>query len=274
MNKDQNKINHKNRIQTELDKIRKNKPLIHNITNFVATNFNANALLAIGASPVMAHSKMEAADMASFASSLVLNIGTLEPHWIEGMELAIAKAKERNIPIVLDPVGNGATPYRTQTVEKLVTLITPAIIRGNASEIGTLVGNKVEIHGVDSVTSGDSTFNAAHRYAKKTGNTIVISGAVDFISDGTNQAKITGGSPLMTFVTATGCTATAIVGAFAAVAESPFLAALDAMAIMSTIGSLAAKTAKGPGSMVPAMLDSFYSVDAAQVVETVQIDIL
>lgn len=240
--------------------VRSKSPLVHNITNYVVMNNSANALLAIGASPVMAHWVSEMEEMTAIAGSLVLNIGTLDDKWIDGMLTAGEAAVRRGIPIVLDPVGAGATSQRTETALKIIRQCHPTIIRGNASEIMALVDAAVKSKGVDSSASSDDALESAKRLAADTGAVVVISGPTDYITDGTDVHTVEGGNPIMTSVTGMGCTSTALVGAFAAVESDPMVAATAAMAVMSLAGERAAEYSRGNGSMQVNFLDELYNL--------------
>ena len=240
--------------------VRTQSPLVHNITNYVVMNNSANALLAIGASPVMAHWVSEMEEMAAIAGALVLNIGTLDDKWIDGMLIAGKAAMRRGTPIVLDPVGVGATSQRTEAAMKIIEQCCPTIIRGNASEIMALVDASVKSKGVDSSASSDDALESAKRLSVDTGAVVVISGATDYITNGTDVYTVEGGSPIMTTVTGMGCTSTAIVGAFAAAVEDPMIAATAAMAVMSLAGERAAEYSRGNGSMQVNFLDELYNL--------------
>ena len=207
----------------DIDAIRQKAPLVHNITNFVVMNNTANALLALGASPVMAHAPEEVAEMAAMASAVVLNMGTLSECWVEAMLLAGQSALEHNVPIVFDPVGLGATSYRNQTARRIFKQFTPSIIRGNASEIMALAAElfdtqqQIKTKGVDSTTASDNAIETAQTLAQQLGTVIAISGAEDFITDGKSVHSLKNGSPMMARVTGMGCTASAITGAFAGI---------------------------------------------------------
>jgi hydroxyethylthiazole kinase len=237
---------------------------VHNITNFVVMEPTANALLAVGASPVMAHALEEVEDIAGIASALVLNIGTLSPDWIEAMLLAGRTASRRGIPVVLDPVGAGASGYRTRSCVQIIEAVSPSIIRGNASEILTLAGEQGGGRGVDSTARAEDAGAPAGVLARGTGSVISVSGALDLVTDGSRELRISSGTPLMARVTGMGCTASALTGALAAVNPDPLEAAAHAMAIMGVAGEMAADTAKGPGSLVPAFHDALYRLDATE----------
>lgn len=248
-------------INQNLENIRANSPLVHNITNYVVMNNTANALLSIGASPVMAHALEEVEEMVNIASSLVINMGTLSPHWVKAMIAAGKKALERKIPIVFDPVGVGATSYRTKTAQLIIEECKPTIIRGNASEIMALNNSNIITKGVDSTESADSALSAAILLAKSTGAVIVISGETDYITNGEDTISIKNGNSMMPQVTGMGCTATAITGACAAVDPDPLKAAASAMAIMGICGEIADQTAKGPGSLQMNFIDALYQLN-------------
>lgn len=243
--------------------------MVHNITNYVAMNFSANALLAIGASPVMAHAVEEAESMVAIASALVINIGTLDAMWIEGMLAAGKAAHAMQKPIVLDPVGAGATPYRTETAWKIIDECHPTIIRGNASEIMALVNADIKSKGVDSSADSSDALESAKTLAKRTGAVVTISGATDYITDGQRVETITNGAPMMTLVTAMGCTASSITGVFAGINADPFEAALHAMAVMGVCGERAATDA-APGTLMIRFIDELYRITPEHLAETVR----
>lgn len=244
--------------------IREQSPLVHNITNYVAMNIAANGLLAIGASPLMSFCKEEMEEIVSIARALVINIGCLDLNEIEGMKAAAAAACKTGTPWVLDPVGAGASKIRTDTSLSLIENFHPTIIRGNASEIMCLAGAKILSHGVDSSNSSSDAHEAAQLLAKESGAVVSVSGAVDYITDGSRESTISNGSPLMSKVTAMGCTASAITGAFAAVNKDPFFAALNAMAIMGIAGEKAAKRSAGTGSLAMNFIDELNNFDPAK----------
>jgi hydroxyethylthiazole kinase len=248
--------------------VRQKSPLVHNITNFVVMEVTANALLAMGASPLMAHEPDELEDLLAIASALVLNIGTLDRTWIASMEKAADAAVRRGVPVVLDPVGAGASRLRTETAAALLTRAKPAVLRGNASEIMALAPAETKTagfsKGVDSANASHEAAPAALFLAKKFGCAVSVSGEEDWITDGDVAVRVHGGSPLMTRVTGLGCAATAITAAHAAVAASPLVGAAAGMAVMACAGSRAARVAGGPGSFLPAFLDALSSLDPAE----------
>ncbi len=257
-------------VWQDIEQLRKAAPLVHNITNFVVMNNTANALLALGASPVMAHAQEEVADMAGIASALVINIGTLSEPWIKAMGTAMQTAATKGTPIVFDPVGAGATLFRTLTCKELLAQTAPTIIRGNASEIMAVAGSMVKTKGVDSSATSSDAESAALSLARAYRCTVVVSGEVDLITDGQRHFRVANGHPLMPRVTGLGCTATALVGAFAAVNPDAALAATSAMVTMGVCGELAAGLAAGPGSFQMHFLDALYNLDQDQLISAWQ----
>ena len=240
-----------------LDAIRKKQPLVHNITNFVVMNSSANTLLALGASPVMAHAKEEVEAMTGLADVLVLNIGTLEPDWVEAMMLAARAANRKGIPVVLDPVGAGATAYRTQTARRILSETGVAVLRGNASEILSLTSGSITTRGVDSsVSLANAQVGDAMGLARDLGCVVAISGAEDCITDGQSVYRVRNGHPAMTRVTGTGCGLSAVVGAFCAVDADPARAAAAAFGVYGLCGKRAVERSRGPGSFPAAFLDA------------------
>lgn len=253
-------------IWKDVQQVRATAPLVHNITNFVVMNNTANALLAIGASPVMAHAPEEVTEMVEIASALVINIGTLSESWVGAMEIAMKAAKRKGIPVIFDPVGAGATTYRSHCCRKLLHGAAPTIIRGNASEIMALVDATVQTRGVDSSAQGSAAEGAAITLAREFGCIVVVSGEVDLVTDGVTKNYVRNGHSLMPKVTGLGCTATALVGAFAAINSDPLAAATHAMAVMGICGELAARTAAGPASLQVNFIDSLFTLGEEEIV--------
>lgn len=251
-------------LKEDLRLIREKSPLIHNITNYVVMNSTANALLAIGASPVMAHATEEVEDMVQIASALVLNIGTLDKQWVSAMLMAGIRAHELGIPIILDPVGAGATPYRTAVAQEIIKSCNPTVIRGNASEITALIDSSVRTKGVDSTSKSDTAVTAAQKLAMQTGAIISVSGEKDYITDGTIVNIVEGGDAMMACVTGMGCTATALTAAFVTVDSNFLQAATNAMELMSRVGELAKSKATGPASLQLNFIDELYNFKVAQ----------
>lgn len=244
--------------------LREKQPLIHNITNFVVMNTTANALLAMGASPVMAHAPNEVEEMVSFAGALVLNIGTLTDSWVESMRKAGAKAAALNKPVILDPVGAGATTLRTAAAKSIIEQTRVSVIRGNASEVLSLQREDTKTKGVDAVHSVEDAAEAASQLARQLHTTLAITGPVDLVTDGNQVVRVANGHPLMGYVTGTGCTATAAIGAFLAVDPGPVTAASTALAYFGLAGEIAGKTADAPGSFWVRLLDALYTITPEQ----------
>lgn len=246
--------------------VRTQRPLVHSITNLVVMNYNANFLLAMGASPVMAHAHEEVRDMAAIAQALVLNIGTLEPYWIESMRQALAIAAKRGIKTVLDPVGAGATSYRNESIRLLLNQANPSVIRGNASEIMSVAGVAVQTRGVDSSAAVTDALQAARDLAASTGGVVCVSGEVDHVLDASGRhVSLANGHEWMTRITGVGCSATALVGAFCAVQPDAWRATVSAMAYLGVVGQVATKKVQaqglGVGSLQIALLDQLQLLD-------------
>ena len=259
-------------IYKSIQAIRSGSPVIHNITNYVVMNNTANALLAIGASPVMAHAQEEVEAMVGISSALVINIGTLSEHWITAMFMAVRQARKKGIPVILDPVGAGATAYRTMTARDLIANEPPAIIRGNASEIMALSDDTSKTKGVDSADSSDAAIDAARRLSTAHNCVVCVSGQTDYIIEKDQIIRVKNGHPLMSKVTGLGCTASALCGAFAAVEKTNFLAAAHAMVVMGIAGEMAAAKAKGPGTLQVHFLDYLYCLTRADISRHLQIE--
>jgi hydroxyethylthiazole kinase len=257
----------KTKVQVLLKKVRQSNPLIHNITNIVVANFSANGLLALGASPVMADAVEEVADMAKVANAVVLNIGTLNRDTVEAMMVAGKSANEHGIPVILDPVGAGATPYRTQVCQTLLKEVSFSIIRGNAAEIANLIGEKWEIKGVDAGSSEVNVREIAIGAAKKLNTVVVVTGKDDIISDGLTSYVVHNGHPILTKVTGTGCLLTAVVGAFAAVESNKIEAATAALVFYGVAAEIAANQTdgQGPGSFQIEFLNQLSLVSSSEI---------
>jgi hydroxyethylthiazole kinase len=246
----------------DLRTLRERKPLVHQITNYVVMNETANATLALGALPVMAHAHEEVEELASVAGGLVLNIGTLSEYWIESMLLAAQAANRAGVPIVLDPVGAGATTLRTETAKRILDEREIAVVRGNAAEVATLAGRQAEIRGVESIGASDSGAELARAAARELGCVAAVTGPVDHVSDGDRTLAVSNGHALLGTVSGTGCMATAVTGCFLAVAaERPLEAAAGALVAFGVAGEDAARDAKGPGTFHAGLYDALYNLD-------------
>lgn len=255
------------RAAHNLAMIRKKKPLIHNITNDVVMNYSANALQAMGASPVMAHSSNEVEEIVTLAEALTLNIGTLTESKMASMLKAGKKASELGTPILLDPVGAGATSFRTNSARKIIKETRISVIRGNSSEILALGRNDVKTKGVESIHSVEEAAAAGRNIAYELKATVAITGTTDLITDGNRVVRVFNGHPLMSYVTGTGCIASVTIGAFLAVDDSPFSAATTALSFFGLAGEVAGKKASAPGSFMIEMLNALYKIRPENLME-------
>lgn len=249
-------------IEGLLEKVRSQKPLVHHITNIVTVNDCANVTLAIGALPLMAHALEEVVDMVRAASSLVLNIGTLTPKQVEAMIKAGKKANELGVPVVLDPVGAGATPLRTESTKRILREVKVSVVKGNSAEIGVLAGAGGEIRGVEAVGSSENLLAAAKKMAKEVGTIVVISGAKDVVTDGDRVAYVDNGHPWMGTITGTGCMLASVIGGFCGVEKDCFKASIAALVAFGLAGELAAKRTevRGPASFKVCFFDELYNL--------------
>ena len=251
-----------------LIRLREKRPLVQNITNFVAMDISANALLAIGASPAMVHAVEEVQDFLAFSDALVINTGTLSAPFAASMKLAAARADSLGKPWVLDPVGAGATAFRNQLIGELLGF-RPSIIRGNASEIlsvariAALSDIAAVPKGVDSQHATAMAESAAVALARQTGGVVAATGAVDFITDGTREFRLANGDAMMTRITALGCSLSAVCAAFASLSDDFCTAAASAIGVYGVAGEIAALASYGPGSFRTAFLDALYNLTPA-----------
>lgn len=260
-------------IWKNISAVKEKSPLVHNITNFVVMNNTANALLSAGASPVMAHATDEVEDMVKIANALVVNIGTLSQKWVEAMQLAMKQAQKMGKPIIFDPVGVGATPFRNQVVVHLISEASPTVIRGNASEIMAMVSSEHQTKGVDSSIDSQNAFEAAQYLNQQYGSVVCISGKEDIIVSEKQYGRVYNGDSLMGRVTGMGCSATSLIGAFTSVEADPFYATIGAMSYMGVAGEYAAKEAKGPGSFQMAFLDQLHILDEDDFMQKVKVEV-
>jgi hydroxyethylthiazole kinase len=252
------------RAGDSLRRLREAKPLVHQITNYVVMNETANATLALGALPVMAHAREEVEEMVTLAGALVLNIGTLSPQWVEAMLVAGKAANEREIPVVLDPVGAGATSYRTDTAKRLLEDVRVTVLRGNAGEVATLVGVAAEVRGVESIGVASDPAELARDAARALGVVASVTGPTDHVSDGDRVVAIANGDPMLAMVTGTGCMSSAVTGCFLAVnRDNAVDAAAEALVAFGVAGEDAARGARGPGSFHVALYDALAGLDPA-----------
>jgi hydroxyethylthiazole kinase len=259
-------------LEKILEKVREEKPLVHFLTNWVTIYDCANITRAFGALPVMAHAKEESGDMAKIASCLVLNIGTLTNDLIESMIIAGKSANEKKIPIVLDVVGVGATQFRNEKASELLDKIKIKIIKGNASEIANLAGEKVVTKGVESTIVKGNLIEIAKKLANKRKATVVITGKEDIITDGKRVFLVRNGDKMMGNIVGTGCMATSVIASFAAVEKDYALASTAALSCFGIAGELAAKKSSGPGSFKERFYDEAFNLDTKIVKEMIKVE--
>jgi hydroxyethylthiazole kinase len=246
-----------------LTKVRAAKPVVHHLTNWVTIYDCANVVKVLGASPVMAHAPEEVADMVQLAGSLVLNIGTLTVQMVEAMKLAAASANARGIPVVLDVCGAGATPFRDQKSLELLTEVRIDIIKGNASEVARVSGETVRTKGVDASEVALDLAQVAKALAKSRQATVVITGETDIVADSDRLYYVKNGHPIMGQVVGTGCMATSIIGAFAAVCSDLPSAAAAALVTFGVAAECAAPISHGPATFKEKLFDCLYNLDEA-----------
>jgi len=242
--------------------LRERRPLVHQITNYVVMNETANATLALGALPVMAHALEEVEEMVGLAGALVLNIGTLSPQWVEAMIAAGKAANADGIPVVLDPVGAGATRYRTETTRRILSEVGITVLRGNQGEVATLVGAEAEVRGVESIGAAGDAADLARTAARNLGLIASVTGVVDRVSDGTRVLAVANGHELLATVTGTGCMSSAMTGCFLAAKRDESLeAAAEALAAFGVAAEDAARDARGPGTFHANLYDALAALD-------------
>lgn len=243
-----------------LRRLGEGRPLVHHLTNYVTVNLVANATLATGALPVMANAIEEVEEMVATASALVINMGTLDGTWVEAMILAGKEANRRGIPVVLDPVGAGATRFRTETPEKLLSEISFAAVCGNAGEVSTLAGLAAEVRGVESI--GGDAREAVEKAARSLGTTVAATGEVDYVCDGERLFAVKNGHPLMGRIVGSGCASTAVVGCFAAAGDGGVETVVASLSYFGLAGEISAQGAGGPGTFEPLLLDALAALAA------------
>lgn len=259
-----------------LAEVRARRPLVHQITNYVTANDCANAVLALGGSPVMADDPDEVCEVVALASALVLNLGTLNSRTIQSMLLAGHEAKRRGIPVILDPVGAGATRLRTSTAQQLAAALRPAVVRGNLSEIMALAGLPARTRGVDSDDDQAEAQQVARLLAAKLSSVVAVTGAQDVISDGERVWLVNNGHPWLARITGSGCMLSALIGACCGVTHDHPSAALAGVVAMGLAGEQAATAAMavGLGSFRVALLDQLSQISPEQLREGAKLDVL
>lgn len=243
----------------DLLKIRDIKPLVHHITNYVVMNVSANITLSLGASPVMAHAIQEIEDMVSIANVLYINIGTLSEHWVDSMLLAGKIANKRHIPVLLDPVGAGATKYRTETAKRILREVKVDILKGNAGEMQSLAGENVKVKGVDAITSAG--LETAQLLAKQYGLTAVVTGVKDYVSNGKQSAIVKNGTDMFSRITGAGCMLGSVMASFMAINNNFFISAIEGLVSFEIAGEKASARTKLPGSFMVDLMDEIYSLN-------------
>ncbi|MCB4792272.1 MAG: hydroxyethylthiazole kinase [Elusimicrobia bacterium] len=251
----------KDKISEILAQVRKQKPVVHHLTNWVTIYDCANVVKVFGASPVMAHAKEEVEEMAGIASSLVLNIGTLTVEFIDSMKIAAKAANKKGIPVILDVCGAGATALRDNKVFELLGQVKIDIIKGNASEIARVSGQDIKTKGVDSTEVNKDLVDIAKDLSKKRKCTVVITGKEDIVTDGAKTYFVKNGHSIMANIVGTGCMAASVIGTFAAVEKDLALAAASGLCCFEIAAELAQKVSYGPGTFKEKLYDEIYKLD-------------
>lgn len=243
-------------LVSALNDLQMKKPLVHHMTNAVTINDCANITLCIGAAPVMAEAPEEVAEMVAMAGALVLNIGTLSKAQISSMLIAGKVANDLGVPVVLDPVGAGATLFRTESARRLLYELQIAVVKGNAGEIGLLAGAAGRVRGVDSVGLDGDPIAVCKTLAEVYSCTVAMSGQTDIVTDGGERVVLVdNGDPLMGLVSGTGCMVASLAGAFAAGSHDMVSSTAAALAAFGLAGERAAERASGPSSFKVALFD-------------------
>jgi len=253
------------------EKVRSERPLVHHITNYVTVNDCANVTLCVGASPVMAHSHKEVEEMVANAGALVLNIGTLDSRQVEAMLLAGRKANKLGIPVVLDPVGAGATRYRTATARRLLRELEIAVLKGNGGEIAVLSGAGGKVRGVDSAGVEGRPADIARKLAQESGSVVAMTGPVDFVSDGKRTLRVENGHPLMGLFSGSGCMAASVTGAFLAVGRNKLEASAAALAAFCVAGERAAIRYTTPTGVKLAIFEELYNLTPRELADRARV---
>lgn len=253
------------KVTNLLSMIRRKKPLVHHITNMVTINDCANITLAVGASPVMAMSTEEVGEMVQLADALVINFGTLQTLAYDAMIMAGKVANERGIPVIFDPVGVGATTFRKEKAKDLLQKIRVTIIRGNASEMCSLINESTNTRGVDDTGYHSiSPIDVVHNVATIYDCVAVVSGQIDTISNGVKTVKVENGSALLPQITGTGCMTTSLIASFAGITDDYFSASVAGMSLMSLAGERAERklqVGEGIGTYKMKLVDDIFNID-------------
>lgn len=262
------------RCREALSLVRKRRPLVHHITNIVVANDNANTMLSLGALPVMAFAQEEVEEMVSHAQALVVNLGTLTAEVLESALRAGKRANALGIPVVLDPVGAGATRFRRESSLFFLEHVRVTILRGNAAEIRALLGLSSRMRGVESEEEEGNRLGLAREAARRFSTVAAITGPVDYVSDGERVVALHNGHPMLARVTGTGCMATSLCGAFVGAVGDPFLAALAALGFLGVCAEKAISSAMGPGSFRVSLFDAMYSLQEDEFAANLRLEVL
>jgi hydroxyethylthiazole kinase len=260
------------RAARDLEQLRGRRPLVHHITNMVVMNETANVTLAVGALPVMAHAREEVGEMVGLAGALLLNIGTLTPELVDTMVVAGRAANERGVPVVLDPVGAGATRLRTDAAARLMDDVDVAVVRGNAGEVTAVAGEAAEVRGVESVGEYADIGDVAAALARERECVVSATGPFDVVTDGSRTVLVRNGDAMLGTITGTGCMSSTMVAAFCASGDEDALGATAAgLAAFGVAGEDAAARAKGPGSFHVELYDAIAALTPDELLERVDV---
>jgi len=252
--------------------LRERRPLIHHFMNFVVMNDAANVTLAIGASPIMAHAKEEVEELASKANALYINIGTLDEYWVESMIIAGKAANRNNVPVLLDPVGAGATRYRTETVKRILSEVEVSVVKGNGGEMLSLAGITGGVKGVDSVASAN--LDTAVKVAEEYGVTAVVTGPWDYVSDGKRGVIVKNGTPLLQYVTGSGCMVGSVIASFMAINRDFVKASVEGLVAFEIAAEKAEVRSKAPGTFKQYLIDELYNLTGDDYVKMAKVEVV
>jgi hydroxyethylthiazole kinase len=262
-----------NRFTKILSAIRQKQPIVHTISNWVTASDVASALHALGARPIMAFTPEEVKEIASGADALVLNLGTPSPSGIESMLQAGHEAVTLGRPVIFDPVGIGASPFRMNASRRITSELRLTVIRGNRAEIGFLSGGGGKLAGIDAVSGPEDLLKAADHLSKTSGAVVAVSGPRDLIVFSGQKVIVENGHPMMARVTGLGCILTAVIGAFTAVENDPLVATVGAVAFFGLAGERAALQAKGPGTFKTALFDMLFTLSPEEMEQGIKLGV-
>jgi len=242
----------------DLGRIRSRRPLIHHLMNYVVMNDAANVTLAVGASPIMAHAKEEVEELAAKADVVYINIGTLDDRWIESFILAGKAASKNNVPVLLDPVGAGATRLRTETTLRILNEVEVSVLKGNGGEMMALAGHAGMVKGVDSL--GEANIDVAEKLAREYGVTAVITGPRDYVSDGRRHAIVSNGTSMLQYITGSGCMVGSVIASFMAVNRDFLVASVEGLVTFEIAAEKAERKSSGPATLKLHLIDELYNM--------------